>query len=156
MAHAHRPFASSTEHSSGYPLTQHSIRPFNDHDLTTNANEARRRKKFNKQLSSLRIRVEHAFGRLKGRFPALRSMTGRALGAMYLSIEAVMIIHNILEERNDDPETIDGYEGQEDDDVDAVRGEADDDAVRELRDGDTMFRAGLLRRKLLLEYQRHE
>ncbi len=39
-------------------------------------------------------------------------------------IEALMIVHNILEEYSDDPETIQGFNGKEDDDVRDVVGEA--------------------------------
>ena len=135
----------------GYPLTQFSIRPFSDHDLTDNRVEARRRQRFNRKLSSLRIAVEHAFGRMKGRFPALRSMTGRTLSGMYRSIEAVMIVHNILDKRGDDPESIDEYDGSEDDDVAEFRGQTNEYGGDNLG-GTTMFRLGMRRRKLLLDH----
>lgn len=60
----------------GYPLTKYSIRPFHDHDLTSDPDEARRRKAWNCKFSSLRVRIEHVFGRLKGRFPYLRCIPG--------------------------------------------------------------------------------
>ncbi|KAI0039147.1 hypothetical protein FA95DRAFT_1504574, partial [Auriscalpium vulgare] len=126
------------------------IRPFNDHDLTDDPVESARRTKFNRKLSSLRIFVEHAFGRLKGRFPILRNMPGRNLKEVYRTIEALMIIHNILEAFGDDPSMLKHYNGAEDADVDAVRGEADARVVLEM-DGDDMYRAGLLRRKQLLD-----
>ncbi|KAI0056073.1 hypothetical protein BV25DRAFT_1921309 [Artomyces pyxidatus] len=134
----------------GYPLTQFTIRPFTDTDFTADAAESHRRKMFNKKLSSLRIFVEHAFGRLKGRFPGLRPMTGRHLTEMYRTIEALMIIHNILESINDDPATIRGFNGAEDPDVDFVRGEAPDRLDADM-DEDELYRAGLLRRKELVD-----
>jgi hypothetical protein len=135
---------------SGYPLTKFTIRPFNDHDLTEDPDEAHRRKLFNKKLSQLRIFVEHAFGRLKGRFPHVRRMAGRNLMEMYLIIEALMIVHNMLEELGDDPTTIKGFNGLEDDGAAEVRGEAPDRIDVDL-DADDLYRSGLLRRKQLLD-----
>ncbi|KAG2067777.1 hypothetical protein BDR04DRAFT_951972, partial [Suillus decipiens] len=83
-----------------------SIRPFHDHDLTNNPEEASCRKKWNKKLSSLRIFIEHAFGRLKGCFLILCGMPGRDLEVIYKTLEALMVIHNILEGLQDDPLTI--------------------------------------------------
>ena len=134
----------------GYPLTQYTIRPFNDHDLTIDPVEARRRKKFNKRLSQLRIAVEHAFGRLKGRFPALRSMPGRRLGEVYRAVEALMVIHNILERQSDDQQRIPHFNGREDPDRDEVRGRAAEQMQLWANDDD-MHRAGLYRRKQLLD-----
>ncbi|EPS94762.1 hypothetical protein FOMPIDRAFT_1129721, partial [Fomitopsis schrenkii] len=128
----------------------YTIRPFNDHDLTSDPTEARRRKKFNKRLSQLRIAVEHAFGRLKGRFPALRAMHGRKLGDIYRAVEALMIIHNILERRSDDPRRIPRFNGREDRDRDGVRGRAAEE-MELWESDDAMYRAGLYRRKQLLD-----
>ena len=75
--------------SLGYPLTKISIRPFANYDLTSNPVVAERRKKWNRRLSSLRISVEHAFGRLKGRFPYLREITGTDLTETYRFVEAL-------------------------------------------------------------------
>ena len=41
-------------------------------------------------------------------------MPGRNMTEMYRIIEALMIVHNILEEYGDDPTTIAGFNGQED------------------------------------------
>lgn len=100
-------------------------------------------------MSSLRIFVEHAFGRMKGRFPWLRYITYHDIDEIYKTVEALLILHNFLEARNDDPTTIRGFHGAEDEDVDEVVGEAP--AHMDL-DGDDLFRAGLLRRKLLMDY----
>ncbi|RDX43328.1 hypothetical protein OH76DRAFT_1361337, partial [Lentinus brumalis] len=135
----------------------YTIRPFNDYDLTTNAHEARFRRRFNRRLSSLRIFVEHAFGRLKGRFPVLRCMPGNDIDMIYRTVEALMVIHNILERFNDDPTDIEEYNGEEDDDADEVRGEAaaqlhvDDDVSEDL-----LYATGVYRRKWILDLMRGE
>jgi hypothetical protein len=136
----------------GYPLTKHSIRPFNEFDLTNNPEEASQRRKWNRQLSSLRIFVEHAFGRLKGRFPLLRCMTGFNIRDMFHIIEASMILHNLLEELGDDPTTIKGFNGREDDDVVEVRGEGPAQMLGGSLNEDDLYRVGMLRRKNLVDY----
>ncbi len=65
-------------------------------------------------------------------------------------IEVLMIVHNILEEYGDDPETIRGFNGQEDDDVRDVVGKAPLD----LLDRDELYNLSLLRRKHLVEYMK--
>jgi len=52
-------------------------------------------------------------------------MNGPLLIEMYQIIEALMIIHNMLEEFGD-PATIQCFNGPEDDNVELVRGEAPD------------------------------
>jgi hypothetical protein len=145
-------FASAHGHAClGYPLTPYSIRPFTDTDLTNVPAEASRRKRFNVILSSLRVAVEHAFGRLKGRFPCLRNMQGRTVHSMYRTVEALMILHNILEERGDDPRTIQGYNGEEDEDhLGEVRGEAGERFDQGM-DGDELYAGGIVRRKAIME-----
>ncbi|EPQ55388.1 hypothetical protein GLOTRDRAFT_9880, partial [Gloeophyllum trabeum ATCC 11539] len=101
----------------------YSIRPFADHDLTNDPEEAARRTRWNAKLSSLRIAVEHCFGRLKGRFPILRHFPGHDLDYIFRQIEAMFILHNILEAYGDDPETIEGYNGREDPEVDEIMGD---------------------------------
>lgn len=146
-------------HSSGYPLTKFTIRPFADSDLTNDHVEAERRRLFNYKLSHIRISIEHAFGMLKGRFPALRCMPGYDLNAVCSAIETLMVIHNILIELHDDPEDIDGYNG-----VDDLVGEGvgqgydvgqvpEHDRVRinnNMLDLD-LYRTGLHRRKQLVD-----
>lgn len=136
-------------------MTKFTIRPFNDHDLTDDVDEAHQRKLWNKKLSKLRIFVEHAFGRLKGRFPHLRQMTGYDLEDMYRSIEAVMIIHNILEAFGDDPTTIRGFNGLEDDDIELVRGQGPAQLDVNLGEDD-LYRTGLFRRKQLLIFSQQD
>jgi hypothetical protein len=136
----------------GYPLTRCTIRPFADHDLTNNAAKARRRKKWNVKLSSARVHVEHAVGRLKGRFRILRNIPGYDIDQVYKTVESLLILHNILEELGDDPDTIEGFNGEEDDDVREVLQEMR--ATRNTGDvhsKDDLFHMGLLRRKHLVD-----
>jgi hypothetical protein len=125
------------------------IHPFNDYDLTGDPAEAARQKAWNCQLSSVQIFVEHAFGWLKGHFPYLHMMPGQDLTEVYHIIEALMIVHNILEKQGDDPTTIAGFNGQEDDNIAGGHAAAPDDNVQE-SGGDELYRQGLLRRKILI------
>ncbi|KIJ43361.1 hypothetical protein M422DRAFT_253243 [Sphaerobolus stellatus SS14] len=110
----------------GYPLTKFTTRPFAEHDMTTDPQEVRQRRRFNITLSRLRVKVEHAFGMLKGRFVALREFPGRSLQQMWRIIESLIILHNILTEYGDDPSEIEGFNGEEDED----EPEAGEDAWR--------------------------
>ncbi|KDQ09814.1 hypothetical protein BOTBODRAFT_82826, partial [Botryobasidium botryosum FD-172 SS1] len=85
----------------GYPLTKFTVRPFAEYDLTNDAAEAERRTSWNFQLSHLRIAIEHAFGRLKGRFCALRMLAVYDLDTTYKCMEALFIVHNILTQLGD-------------------------------------------------------
>ena len=136
--------------SSGYPLTQHSIRPFNEYEITSHRGVAAIRRRWNRRLSSLRIFVEHAFGRLKGRFPILRRVTIRDLDRTYKLLESLLVLHNILEERGDDPESIEGYNGVDDEHIEFQQ-LIDEDDVHVERDADRDYRMGILRRKLLVD-----
>ncbi|EJD02842.1 uncharacterized protein FOMMEDRAFT_156199 [Fomitiporia mediterranea MF3/22] len=90
------------------------IRPFAEYDISSNRLQARQRRDWNFKLSSIRVCIEHAFGRLKGRFPLLRRLSGKTMKVCWRTIEACMILHNILEELGDDPSTIEGFNGEED------------------------------------------
>lgn len=131
---------------SGYPLTKFSIRPFADYDLTSNPVVAERRKKWNHKLSSLRISVEHAFGRLKGRFPYLREIRGADLTETYCVIEALFVLHNILEGLHDDPMEIDDFVDELEEYEENVEARQADQNLG-LED---LFRAGDLHRKALV------
>lgn len=117
--------------------------------MTQQPEEAHIRKAWNRKLSSLRIFIEHAFGRLKGRFPHLRFLSGYDLNEIYRSIEALMVIHNILEGWGDDPMLIAGFNGKEVNNVELVQGEAPERMDQNLGDDD-LYRTGLLRRKQLV------
>ena len=70
---------------------------------------------------------------------------------MYWIIEALMIVHNILEEYGDDPTTIAGFNGQEDEEATGMQHNV---APHNGQDGgsDELHQQGLLRRKILLGY----
>ena len=64
-------------------------------------------REFNIHLSSECIRVEHAFGKLKGRFPSLKEMgCHKKVQEIYKVIEALMILHNVCIDYGDVPEHI--------------------------------------------------
>ena len=91
---------------------------------------------------------------LKGRFPALRNMPGSDLVKIYMTVEALVVIHNILISFRDDPEDIEGYDGVDDDPPEAGRDSSTDhqaNEISELEDSD-LYRTGLYRRKRLLEF----
>ncbi|KAG9044264.1 hypothetical protein FS837_008543, partial [Tulasnella sp. UAMH 9824] len=80
----------------GYPCSPYTLRPFAENELGNTLEDKRRRRKFNKALSSERIEVEHAFGDLKGRFQALKCLGGvDNLGDAFRAVEALTILHNI-------------------------------------------------------------
>lgn len=114
------PLTSSSLYFTGYPLTKYSIRPFADYDITNDPAESAERKQWNSQLSHLRVAVENAFGRLKGRFPCLRNLPGHDVREMFRTVEALLIVHNIVEEFGDDPTNIEGFNGIEDPGVNDV------------------------------------
>jgi hypothetical protein len=78
----------------GYPLTPLTIRPFNDAELVRSGNQRQVQKLWNQALFHIRIKVEHAFGRLKCRFRGLQNFPGRDMRNINLTIEALIIIHN--------------------------------------------------------------
>lgn len=98
---------------------------------------------------------------MKGRFPILRNFPGQDHQAIYETIEALFILHNILEEFGDDPTEIDGYNGFEDatEGADVDENILHDRALRiqvaldEMDEAD-MYQTGLHRRKQLLAFQR--
>ena len=57
--------------------------------------------KWNQQHSRVWITVEHTFGALKGKFPTLKLLTWCNMKHIYLSIEALVIIHNIFVDMKD-------------------------------------------------------
>lgn len=64
-------------------------------------------REFNVRLSSECIKVEHAFGKLKGRFLSLKEMGWhKNLQEIYKVIEALLILHNMCIDYGDIPEHI--------------------------------------------------
>lgn len=80
----------------GYPLTLYTIRPFQETDLTNDPQERALREKFNLALSSLRVTIEHVFGRLKGRFPYLRNIYGE-LPSLHVMLDSIadLLYHRV-------------------------------------------------------------
>jgi len=72
------------------------------------------------------VKVEHAFVFLKGRFPALRALPGYDLKAMWETVEALLIVHNILTGLGDNPHEIQGFNGEEDADPNPDEAPEDD------------------------------
>jgi hypothetical protein len=99
---------------SGYAVTEWTVRPFSEKELRSGSRQERLRcKKWNVKHSRARIGSEHYFGGLKGRFPALKLMPGRDMKQLYRSVEALIILHNILLELNDSPHDIDDFSAEE-------------------------------------------
>lgn len=96
----------------------------------------------------MRIFVEHGFGRLKGRFQWLKSIPDHDIEQIYDTVEALFVLHNFLETRNDDPTAVEGFHGL----IADVEAEIPPPRAAHFNlDVDNLFRAGLQRRKLLLE-----
>ncbi|KAF5332528.1 hypothetical protein D9611_005120 [Ephemerocybe angulata] len=91
----------------GYPSSPWVVRPFDETELSrAPAEDVPRMRRFNKRLSSVRIGVEHAFGRLKRRFRSLQNFTPhRDIRETYKAIEAMLVLHNLCIEYRDKPVT---------------------------------------------------
>jgi hypothetical protein len=101
----------------GYCSTPYTVRPFDETELSKAPDEVtyKRMRAFNKRLSGVRITVEHAFGRLKGRFRALKEMGPHEdIQEMYKAIEALLILHNICIDLGDKPEEIWDFDPKDD------------------------------------------
>ena len=85
----------------GYPNTPYSIRPYLVSELGTTPAERKRRTQFNVRHAQARIAVEHAFGRLKGRFPVLKNIPGHDLDRIWRLICALLVLHNIVQKIGD-------------------------------------------------------
>ena len=96
--------------------------------------------------------MEHAFGRLKGRFPILRALPSRDMRRAFHLIESLMILHNILEERGDDPTTIAGFNGKaREDEEEGLDNDDTDDDEEHHDDADELYYMGRERRKQLVQ-----
>ncbi|KAH9922087.1 uncharacterized protein B0H18DRAFT_833061, partial [Fomitopsis serialis] len=97
------------------------LRPFTEPECSR-ASPARlaRMRMFNKLVSSIRVRVEQAFGILKGRFPGLKILgTPSEIANAYRTVEALMSIHNFCIDNDDHPEAIPWFDWR-DPEVDAA------------------------------------
>jgi hypothetical protein len=137
----------------GYPPSQYTIRPFSNHNLTDSPEEASAHKRWNIKMSSAHQVVEHAFGRLKGRFGVLCEMPGYDMDRIYKHVESLLILHNILEGLHDDPKSIEDYHSNKFDGFDQVLRACAlaRRAVEGPADADTDRLSGVLRRKILLQ-----
>ena len=101
----------------GYPSTPYLLRPFTEPEVNEfgPGPEKRRRRRFNKLISNKRIFVEHAFGMLKGRFPALKELgTPDDIEDAYRTVESLMTLHNLCIDLGDHPEDICDFDPHDD------------------------------------------
>jgi DDE superfamily endonuclease len=100
-------------------VTEWMVQPFNETELKNDRPQIQTQyKKWNKKHSHAHIGLEHYFGRLKGCFPALKLIPSRDMTKIYLSVEALIIVHNILAEFHDSLHDIDGFsEGEIEEEV---------------------------------------
>lgn len=139
--------------SLGYPSSPFVLRPFTEPEVQrTNGAEKARLRAFNRNLSNKRIYVEHAFGMLKGRFPALKAFpTPDDAQNIYRVIEALMVLHNICIDLHDEPGQIDGYDAG--DIGEGMWEEVDEELEADVPDGETnaiLREAGLMFRQDML------
>lgn len=107
----------------GYPSLPYILRPFTKPEIHREpAPEQRCRRQFNRRISSIQIYVEHAFGILKGRFPALEDLgTTENIQDVYQTVQALFVLHNVCIDLQDWPEEaplFPAFEPEPDDDKD--------------------------------------
>lgn len=67
------------------------MKPYNE-----TADMTARQKRYNFKLSSTRMVIENAIGRLKGKFRRLKDLQSRSLERIKLIIRACIILHNFM------------------------------------------------------------
>lgn len=95
----HAEFFKSPEYiltDTGYPLTTITLPPYK-----VLASKKKENQRFNKYLSSIRVRSEHTIGQLKGRFQSLRGIPTVISGKethtlVVLWIRSCAVLHNLL------------------------------------------------------------
>lgn len=93
---------------SAYSLSNWLIKPFQRPELTEQQDLTEQRAIFNRMLSSARVNVEHAFGRIKMRFPLARQMavvldeTGASHDRAVRFITVLCCLHNFLLNQGDE------------------------------------------------------
>lgn len=98
-----------TDFALGYPISRYLVPIFNpDECVDRDPQVQAARKRWNRGYSSMRIVVEHAFGRLKARFPFLQGMRGWDIDNMYRVVESLLVVHNILLTLDDRADDIEG------------------------------------------------
>jgi len=86
----------------GYPLTPYSIRPYTDNEVGKGGPARRKRRiKFNQQLASARVVVEHVNARFKSRFPSLKLFSGRNIDYIYAEVTACIIVDQYCRSNGD-------------------------------------------------------
>ena len=93
-----------------YPLLQWLMKAFLD-----NGNLTRLEKRFNYRLSKARVIVEHAYGRLKGRWRCLLKRLDVSTDSVPGLVSACCVLHNMCEVHGDsfDQEWMEGISTQE-------------------------------------------
>ncbi|XP_036144255.1 putative nuclease HARBI1 isoform X1 [Monomorium pharaonis] len=84
---------------SAYSLQPYLLTPFRD-----NGHLSRRQKLYNAKLSSKRVVIEQAFGRLRSRFRRLKFLNMSLINEMKIVVVAVCVLHNICIRNNDETE----------------------------------------------------
>jgi hypothetical protein len=99
----------------GYPSTPYTLRPFAENKMTPYPEEKAQHRAFNKALSSMGIKFEHAFGLVKGQFQSLKELgVPNNLDDMYYAVVAMMVLHNLCLNLGDHPESIKDFDPQDD------------------------------------------
>ena len=125
----HADFFNSPEYiltDTSYPLTAITLPPYKVPALKKKGNQ-----RFNKYLSSIRVRSEHTIGQLKGRFQSLRGIPTVISGKethtlVVLWIRSCAVLHNLLLEDGYD---YSNWEGTQDPDVIASEESPDESNV---------------------------
>ncbi|XP_048511013.1 protein ALP1-like isoform X2 [Athalia rosae] len=81
---------------SAYPLHKYLMTPYKD-----NGHLTRRQKNYNYELSSKRVVIEQAFGRLKGRFRRLKYLDMALMNKIKTVVIAACVLHNMCIKCND-------------------------------------------------------
>lgn len=94
----------------GFPSSPYMLRPYTEPEIVgLPPDQQAQRRKFNQRLSAIRVRVEHAFGILKGRFMSLKCFPtpdSHSLKDVYRDVQAMMVLHNLCIDFHDHPQNI--------------------------------------------------
>ncbi|XP_031358255.1 putative nuclease HARBI1 [Photinus pyralis] len=122
---------------SAYPIRQWLLTPYRDY-----GNLTRQQIKYNKKLSSSRVKIENAFGLLKGRFRQLGRLDFHKVVKMAQFILCCCVLHNICIDYDDICEDI-------------VNANEEDNAIGPDREHE-MRRLGELKRQYICDLLNHE
>lgn len=108
----------------GFASSPYVLRPFSEPELECHRASFERRHRmrlFNKLVLLVRVRVEQAYGLLKGRFPGLKILrTPANIDDAYQTVEALMSVHNFCINCNDQPKSISWFDTRDAEVEDAV------------------------------------